>query len=107
MPESARAIAHTIAISLATKVPMALDPDFARIQYGFCPAFLADLVADTDTDATDDYRALLHPARAAFTAALSEPIAAAIRAIFSPDDLALHINGGLVLTGIVLTGIPP
>jgi hypothetical protein len=87
---------------------MALDPDFARIQYGFCPAFLADLVADTDTDATDaDYRALLHPARAAFTAALSEPIAAAIRAIFSPDDLALHINGGLVLTGIVLTGIPP
>jgi hypothetical protein len=81
---------------------MALDPDFARIQYGFCPAFLADLVADTDTDAdTDadaDYRALLHPARAAFTAALSEPIAAAIRVIFSPDDLALHINGGLVLT---------
>jgi hypothetical protein len=75
---------------------MVLDQDFASLQYGFCPAFLADLVADTVIPDAD-YRAILHTARAAFTDALSEPIAAAIRAIFSPDDLALHINGRLVL----------
>ena len=75
---------------------MCINDDFARLQYGFCPTFLVDLVADTDShDAR--YRALLDPARAAFTDALSEPIAAAIRAVFGPDDLALHINGRLLL----------